>query len=310
MLAVRRFGALFALVLLTLSLACRDPESGNSPDAGTTSEVDGGYAYPAPRTDLVPEAGSETTLDIATWNIENFPKNAGTPSVVADLIASLDLDIVAIQEVEDTVAFDELVARLRGYEGLVSSHTYGDGSYQKVGYVYKSSLVQLSGAYLLFDQNGYEFPRPALKVDVSLEGELFTLVTLHLKAGGSFNDRSRREAAVGLLMDYLQPIVDAAAGAQYLVAGDFNATAESAALQPIIGDSSRYTLRTQGNANGGDYSYVPSGSLIDHLISTKGFDENFGMGTTIVPRLDDQMLGYVGQVSDHLPVVTRLPMPQ
>ena len=41
--------------------------------------------------------GSDATLDIITWNIENFPKESTTLEYVQDLILSLDPDIVALQ---------------------------------------------------------------------------------------------------------------------------------------------------------------------------------------------------------------------
>src|SRR5690606_42157527 len=88
--------------------------------------------YEPPRTDLVAPVGSGATVDIATWNIENFPADESTPSLVADLVASLDLDLIAVQEITSVVAFNELVARLPDHGGLLSSHTYGDDTYQKV----------------------------------------------------------------------------------------------------------------------------------------------------------------------------------
>ena len=63
-------------------------------------------------------------------------------------------------EIEDETAFEELVTRLPHHEGLLSSHTYGDGTYQKVGYIYRSDLLSLTGGALLFQNQGFDFPRP------------------------------------------------------------------------------------------------------------------------------------------------------
>ncbi len=250
---------------------------------------------------------------MATWNIENFPKGVSTPKVVADLIASLDIDMVALQEVQDQAAFEEVVARLRGYDGLVSSHTYSDGSYQKVGYVYRTSLLTVGGAFLLFDDSGYEFPRPALKVDVTVKTDplvSFTALALHLKAGGGFQDRSRREDAVVLLEEFLRSAVDGAGNDNIAVIGDFNDTlgSGSAVFSPLTGNSDRYTVHTTGNDAAGEVSFVPSSVLLDHIVTTSQFDDQFATGNTIIPRLDMQMDGYERQVSDHLPVILRLPL--
>ncbi len=291
---------------------CRDPGT-PAADSGPDNQVDGNSEYPAPRTDLVPAAGNDSTFELATWNIENFPKGVSTPKIVADLIASLDVDMVALQEVQDQAAFEEVVARLRGYDGLVSSHTYSDGSYQKIGYIYRTELVSVSGAFLLFDDNGYEYPRPALKLDVVVKTEPavnFTAIALHLKAGGGFSDRERRQEAIVLLENFLRTAVDGPGNDRIAVIGDFNETLSggAAVFAPLTGSADRYTIRTAGNDAAGDVSFVPSSVLLDHIVTTQEFDEAFADGNTIIPRLDMQMSGYEGQISDHLPVIMRLPL--
>lgn len=306
--------ALLVIAAGALALTgCRDPGAQTGADSGPDTDVDGNSEYPEPRTDLVPAAGNDATFELATWNIENFPKGVSTPKVVADLIASLDIDMVALQEVQDQVAFEEVVARLRGYDGLVSSHTYSDGSYQKVGYIYRTELVSVSGAFLLFDDNGYEFPRPALKLDVVVKTEPpinFQAVALHLKAGGGFQDRQRRQEAVVLLENFLRNAVDGGGNDRIAVIGDFNDTLDngSAVFAPLTNAADRYTIQTTSNDAAGDVSFVPSSVLLDHIVTTQEFNDAFADGNTIIPRLDMQMTGYEGQISDHLPVIMRLPI--
>jgi endonuclease/exonuclease/phosphatase family metal-dependent hydrolase len=301
------------LCLLFLSTACRTSD-GSGADGGN-ADASTGFPYPEPRTDVVPGVGMDQTLEVATWNIENYPKNDSTPAVLANLIASLDLDIVALQEIQDIAAFDELVARLRGYEGVLSSHTYGDGTYQKVGYVYRSELVSMTGAFLLFAQDGYEFPRPPFKVDVTVDNGsrsfTYTSIALHLKAGGGFEDRQRREGAVVLIEDYLRTAVDGSGNGNLMVLGDFNDTLSGAGANvfaPLTGAQDRYSVRTESNASDGDVSFVPSSVLLDHIVTTAPLDAELPAGSAIIPRLDMQMTGYVGQVSDHLPVIIRVPL--
>lgn len=302
------------LCLLSLvSIACRTSSGSVSADGGGATD-DGSGPYPAPRTDVVPSVGMDQTLEVATWNIENFPKMSSTPAVLANLIASLDLDMVALQEVQDIAAFQELVERLRGYEGVLSSHTYGDGSYQKVGYVYRSSLISMSAAFLLFSQNGYEFPRPPFKVDVRVDDGnrsfTFTSIALHLKAGGGFVDRQRRQEAVVILEDHLRTTVGGAGNGSLMVLGDFNDTlaAGASVFAPISGATDRYTIRTEANSTSGDISFVPSSVLLDHIVTTSALDAELPGSSAIIPRLDMQMAGYVSQVSDHLPVIVRVPL--
>ena len=53
--------------------------------------------------------GAEETLDILTWNIENFPKSNITIEYLAQLIIELDADIVALQEIGNQSSFNNLV---------------------------------------------------------------------------------------------------------------------------------------------------------------------------------------------------------
>ena len=48
--------------------------------------------------------GNDNALDIATWNIEWFPKNDQiTVDYVTEIIQQLDLDLLAIQELDDKI---------------------------------------------------------------------------------------------------------------------------------------------------------------------------------------------------------------
>ena len=53
--------------------------------------------------------GDDNSLDVATWNIEWFPKNNQiTIDYVTEIINLLDLDILAIQEVDDITMLDQM----------------------------------------------------------------------------------------------------------------------------------------------------------------------------------------------------------
>ena len=74
--------------------------------------------------------GDNYSLDVATWNIEWFPKNGQTTSNhVSDIIRNLDLDIIAIQEVDDTVMFDLMVDDLQDYSGYYESAWFAGLAY-------------------------------------------------------------------------------------------------------------------------------------------------------------------------------------
>src|SRR5688572_6569034 len=97
------------LLCLALLVGCTRQADFGSADA--QPDADPNNPFPPPRTDLVPAIGTEGTLEIATWNIENFPGAATTPEVVADLIASMDLDVIVCEEIADESAWNELLLR-------------------------------------------------------------------------------------------------------------------------------------------------------------------------------------------------------
>lgn len=292
-------------------VACGGPadDTPAGPDAGP-GQPDAS-SYEPPRTDLVPRVGSDDALDIATWNIENFPLMPSTPRLVADLIASMDLDVIALQEIEDIASFEELVARLPGYKGILSNHTYGNGTYQKVAFIYRTDVVEVGPAVLLFDNNGYEFPRPPLQVIMTAGDLEFVAITLHLKAGGGDEDKARREVAIEMLEDHVRGSVEGSGDDEILMLGDFNEridTSDGAArFEPFLGDPAAYEFHTDTLPNGAA-SFIPSGRVIDHVISTVGLAEEMSGGLEQIPALQTFFNAYTSAISDHLPVVVSMPI--
>lgn len=309
----REAAGLLALpaVFAAFAAGCRAESSAGS-DGGTAADasVSDAAIYEPPRGDLVPQVGSDATIDIATWNIENFPAAESTPRLVADLVTSLDLDLVAVEEISDVAAFDEVVARLPEHAGLLSSHTYGNGSYQKVGFLFREGLVELTGGALLFTDQGFDFPRPPLTVQATVEGRTFTAIALHLKAGTGGDDTARRAAALVTLEAHLRSLADGSGDPDFIVLGDFNQerldAGDDAVWAPFVGAPERYEILTEAAADAGETSYLSfGGRLIDHAVVNQGFE--LGAAEVAIPRLEDQPINYTDSISDHLPVIVSFP---
>ena len=59
--------------------------------------------------------GEDNTFEVATWNLEWFPKNNQiTIDSVALIIQSLKIDVMAIQEIDDGLSFNTLKNSLPG----------------------------------------------------------------------------------------------------------------------------------------------------------------------------------------------------
>jgi hypothetical protein len=303
-----------SLLCILLLVACKEGGvAGDEVDASSLPDPDGGGTdYPPPRADLVPGIGTADAIDIATWNIENFPRTADTPRVMADLITSLGLDLVAVQEIASVEAFDELVARLPQHEGLLSSHQYGDGNYQKVGFIYRADLMQLDGGALLFDDQGFDFPRPPLQVAVTAGDVTFLAISMHLKAGIGDADRDRRRAAMITLEAHVRDVVEAGSEDEVIILGDYNERVDTEegreVFAPFLDAPGDYALRTLEPAESGVVTYLPfGGRFIDHVITTTGLAGEMSAADPIVPPLHEQ-LGSYEIVSDHLPAVASMPV--
>ena len=74
--------------------------------------------------------GDDFSLDIATWNIEWFPKNNQvTINYIVEIINHLDLDILAIQEIDNTLLFDQMLDSLPNYTGYYESDWFAGLGY-------------------------------------------------------------------------------------------------------------------------------------------------------------------------------------
>lgn len=309
---IRSFVAIAAVA--AIGAACG---SGGEGEPEPVDQADAGTGYPEPRDDLVPAVGTAGAVDLATWNIENFPKGVSTIAFTADLVHSMQLDLVAVQEIADVAAFDELVARLPDHDGILSSHTYGDGSYQKVGYLYRSSILRLEAPTLLFENMGYAFPRPPLQVVVHIDDGLhppvrFVAITVHLKAGFDGDDRDRRVEAMAALADHVAGVV-AGGEDEVVVLGDYNEVLTSGggrqAMAPWLDDAG-YVVHTDRLAQAGEFSFLPFENVLDHVVTTTGLSDELAGAGAEIPRIDQQTFNYETAVSDHLPVIIAMPILQ
>ncbi|MCC7070591.1 MAG: hypothetical protein IT383_04670 [Deltaproteobacteria bacterium] len=309
------------LVVLTFG-AC---PIGTPPD----DERDGGpddTGYPPPRTDLTDALGDDDTLEVAAWNLKNFPCGnesfstvcrddpAGSVELVTDLIASLALDVLAVEEIADVEAFEEIVQRLPNHEGVLSTDEYFDGTYQKIGVIYDASKLSAGEPVQLFASSD-DFPRPAYQLELtwtrSGEPLTFLVIALHLKAGESSDDRGERTRAIAQLEQYVGNLVDGDGQDNIIVLGDFNETLDAAGLpvfQPLR-DGARYTIQTQSNHNAGEESFLSSGVILDHIVTTTSLASAIDGAHAVIPRLQRDVDDYRERVSDHLPVALSIGPP-
>jgi endonuclease/exonuclease/phosphatase family metal-dependent hydrolase len=297
--------ALLTMASVTLALtACRGQESSVSPGvggAGAGTVVVGG-AGPGSG-----GAGGSTSFpgqaSLITWNIENFPLQPATVGEVASLVGQLQPALLAVQEIADEAAFQDLYGGMADYDGMLNDDA---GAFLRLGLLYQTARVTVTDVETLFKSDSYAFPRPPLKAHVSIAGPEpfdFTVMILHLKAQLDTDSESRRRAAIQALAVWLQDELASGRDDDIVLMGDFNDELDDPPQWNVFGPLlvPQYQFLTLPLAEAGQYSYIPFQSMIDHVMVTSDALSEYGNGTTEVLELDQTMPGFA-DISDHRPV--------
>lgn len=299
-------------------------------DGGAGDDDPGGVAAIA-QSVTVPAKGSAATLDIASWNLEWFGDPSNGPSNealqlsnVRDVIAGTDFDLWGVEEVVNTTSFSSLISQLPGYAGLVANDPsvvdgaafYSDfnNQEQKVGIVYKTSIISVVSASVILTQSDFDFagrPPLELKLRATLNGATqdMIVIVLHAKCCSDTDSYQRRLNASNALKAYL----DATYPTQKVwLIGDWNddvdtsiTTGFASPYQNFVTDSARYTVQTKVLSDAGIASTTSFPDTIDHHMNTNDAATTYIAGSAEVYRVDSFVPGYANTTSDHFPVLTR-----
>ncbi len=263
------------------------------------------------------EFGTDTTFEVVTWNIEWFPKNGQiTVNYVKQIIENLDVDLLAIQEVDDIDAFQTMVDGIDGYEAF-----YESGWFAGLAYIYNSNTIVVNDIYEIYTTYPYwsPFPRSPVVINLTFMGESFIVMNNHFKCCGDGildlsnddDEEYRRLEASSLLKEYIDSYMP---NYRVIVVGDLNDiltdNTSNNVFQPFIDDSDNYKFADMAIAEGSSsgWSYPSWPSHLDHaLITDEMFNELENAGSAIeVIKVDEYLSGgwstYDTNISDHRPV--------
>ena len=288
--------AILALVVAVSGCRSTPPAQGAGGGGGgptaTSSSIGGSFA---------------TEFTLGTWNLETFPKTSETIPQVASRILNEPIHLLAVQEIDNTAAFDTLLQSLDGYAGVLNDD---NSAFLRVGLIYDTSRIQISEVETIFFANKHAFPRPPLKARVEAklrDGTVFdfVVVVVHLKAKLDPASRERRELAIKVIDQWLQGELQS--GEQdYIVLGDYNDELgdqpDVNVFTPLLDASDSYTFLTEPLENSGDYTFIPFKSFLDHVLVTNSVLDVLGTGAAKVQAYDKQNANYEAQISDHRPV--------
>ncbi len=271
-----------------------------------------------------PKLGSDTLLDVATWNVEwlgsstNGPADEATQyNNVLALINKTELDVIALQEVSDASTYNTLsLALANKYDGFISTFSQT----QKTALYWRKSMFEmvptLSLNIPLNSSDNYAFAsRPPLQVCLKTLGGTKTdtlyILVLHMKAqtestdAGRFESYTRRQNAANALKLYVETNL---AGKKFVVLGDWNDDLDvsiyNALPTPYLGFlNAKYTFPSKELTDAGKSSYAFNTSMIDHVMQSKTLDSFYFKGSArVFDNASDYVNNFSNNTSDHFPV--------
>ena len=259
--------------------------------------------------------GTDETLDIVSWNIENFPKIDSTIELLAPIIDSLNIDIFALQEITSSSSLNELVNQLsEGWEAIIGPSHYG----QRNAYLINTETINYLDNYeILNDAPNEPFTKFPLVLEFTFSDINFIIINNHFKCCGNgsidygnYNDEEyRRLYAMELIKNYIDENHNAD---NVIILGDLNdeLVDNENVFDVIINDFENYLFTDIGIASGSPYywSYPTYPSHIDHiLITNELFDYEDTTATLFIDQwYFDGFNDYNTFISDHRPIAIRL----
>lgn len=309
-------------ILPLLAAACWGLASCGASDTGTPPPAGGNpFAEAA--------VGTDSTLEVMTWNLRTFPisfdeddpqpvAELATVRLVAQAIAGLDVDVVAVQEIYQNnghpgrSAFDAVAAALQGWDGYRST----DNGWMDLGFFYRTDgdLVIDSFTDIYTGYSG-PFPRAPLVMQATWRGRPLVVINNHLKAQGDAASEERRRQACLLLEQYVEATFP---DTPVIIVGDLNDELDDPlpgnVFANFLADTARWRFVDLGftRSAGGPVSYPRWPSHLDHILIT---DELFvaaekAEALVQVLLLETYLPGGLGayyrDLSDHRPVVLRI----
>jgi endonuclease/exonuclease/phosphatase family metal-dependent hydrolase len=282
-------------------------------------------------TQIVPGKGTDTTLDIASWNIEWFGHTSNGPTNEAlqlqnarDIILGADMDIWGVAEISDLNHWNSLKAQLPGYAGFIARepnvvdgaafYSGFGGTEQNVGILFKTSIATVTDARVILTANDFDFAgRPPLQVTlrVTLNGatEDIVIIVLHAKCCSDSDSWTRRRNAANALKSYLDTNFPTQ---KVWVIGDFNDDLDTSITPGMaspyanfVNDAADYRFPTQALSDAGIASTTSFPDTIDHHLNSNEVNATYVDGSVEVFRVDQFISNYDATTSDHFPVLSR-----
>ena len=249
------------------------------------------------------------SLEVISWNLENFPSTSYTVDYVQEIISDMMPDVILFQEINSLTDFYNLAELLPAYE----FHDSNQDLYN-LGFAARKDCIEVnsvSTSIISSSQHYYFAYRPPMKVDFTwscgLAGMNFSAINVHLKC---CNDGfERRLESAQILSDYINANLDQ----NIIIGGDFNDEItdpqQNNSLWPLVESDNAYFVTTNISTTN-YYNTFISGSFIDHILITPNLFSINQNSIVETLRLDDMIGGYELYISDHRPLFYSIYIPE
>lgn len=270
----------------------------------------------------VPNFDSPSRLDVAQWNIEwfgdatNGPSNENTQlSNATQLIKGMNVDLMSLCEISDSLYWGKLLASLPNYKGVISTWSQT----QKTALLFKSDQFKLLYSKHILNQYEADFASGRLPLEVGLERNTFGRIdtiyvwVIHLKANiGTTTQKSeaynKRYNASVYLKNYVNQSFRNKKG---LIMGDWNDDFDKSIFNsntsPFVNwrDDPAYLVPTYQLSLKGQRTTASYSDAIDHIAVTPEL-KSYWVKDSVQAFYANAYIGsFSTNTSDHFPVFTR-----
>jgi endonuclease/exonuclease/phosphatase family metal-dependent hydrolase len=276
--------------------------------------------------DAIPDdlQGTDTFLDVITWNIKFFnQRDPERVKTITSIMSELNADMFVLQEIEfgslDPVA-ESLTRSGAGLYKAVYGTTGGD---QRVAFLYDMEWVRASqDVEELFSDDSPTIGSKAVFPRLPLHAKFvarhdeepfdFHMVGVHLKSQRGGGGDQRSEAAKHLASWLIRGTTDEDA----IIAGDWNAPSDRPEWEPIRELEEANLVRFAAwnpNREASHLAKSGRGTRLDFIVTTAAAAGAVKVeGTEVIEfnqlldeRRADILPTLIDKISDHLPVVSR-----
>lgn len=288
---------------------------------------------------LAVRAHGGETLTVATYNLQNYtladrrtddgfrpgyPKPEDEKAALRRVIAAMDADVIALQEIGGAAFLNELRRDLKS-DGV--DYPFGEAltaadAERGLGVLSRVPLGKVTlHSDLVAKRRGDAEPEPVrrglLEVEVPAAGGAVTLFVVHLKSRITENKddpgaEDQRVAEAQAVRDRVLRIFPEPATARFVIAGDFNDLPGSRALQAVEarGKTGIASWLDAADARGQRWTHAYERTAVysrfDHIFVSAELLHDGKMETAARARIVDEPWADVKAASDHRPVVVTL----